>query len=254
MKKHIKATLLLFTTLLLISCSSDDDTGNNDDTNGTNNENVFVKRITEDFVSNDNSDIYVTDYTYDGNKIATKKEYINGKLNYSYKFNYTGNHITSIEFTTIDLTGADAFTNYLSYDNDLIIGENDIAFEYNGNVVKIEFNYSSTLPSNCIELTLKNNQPILETYYDDCQTITYREEIKYDTNKGMFSNILGHNWWFIFDCTFCSAFGIGSGLNNIVSWDEDETYEYEYNENGYPISFKVKEYVELKLIATIEYY
>ena len=250
MKTQINATLLLlFTTLLLISCSSDDDTGNNDDTNGTNNENVLVKRITEDFVSNNNSDIYVTDYTYDGNKIATKKEYINDKLYHSYKFNYTGNLITSIE-----LTGADAYTSYLSYDNGLIIGEDDIAFEYDGNVVKIEFNYSSTLPSNCVELTLKNNQPILETYYDDCQTITDREEITYDTNKGMFSNILGHNWWFIFEGTFSSAYGIRSGLNNIVSWDEDETYEYEYNENGYPISVKVKEYAEFELIATIEYY
>ena len=73
MKKHIKATLLLFTTLLLISCSSDDgdDVNNNENTNGDTT--VLIKSITEYSYdnSNVNPSIYVVNYTYDENKIVS---------------------------------------------------------------------------------------------------------------------------------------------------------------------------------------
>ena len=256
MKKHIKATLLLFTTLLLISCSSDDgdDVNNNENTNGDTT--VLIKSITEYSYdnSNVNPSIYVVNYTYDENKIVSIEEYLNDNLRYSYNFNYTNNllsqynviYVSNEQYNRITFFRYDnnnRLTEYISEGGGVEYSEN---FVYNGNIVTSD---------DCTSFELQNNQIISFTEYndDDCKTVGYTANLTYDNNKNAFSNIEGYNWFFQYDYTFQSTIEYLSGINN-VTFDGDFDYAYDYNENGYPRNITVTENGNVLATLTIEYY
>ena len=253
MKKHIKATLLLFTTLLLISCSSDDgdDTTNNDNTNGD--KTVLIKRITEYFDEGSTTDVYVADYVYDGNKIVSIKEYRNDNLRYTYNFTYTNNLIS--QYNSIDESNDQySSSTFFRYDNNNRLteyiykdnSEYSENFVYNGNIVTSD---------DCTTFELQNNQIISFTEYNDdiCQIISYTANLTYDNNKNAFANIEGYNWFFSYDYTLSSTIEYPSGINNIT-FDGDFDYAYDYNENGYPRNVTVTEDGSLVATLTIEYY
>ena len=250
MKTQIKATILLFTVLTILSCSKDgEDTDNSNDLSST-----LIKRITENYTTNYTTEgDYIYDFTYDGNKIVSYTETRDGELQYTTNFTYTNDLITLIQ--------QDDFSNsktIISYDdNGRVVQENNekgsytysYSFEYLGNTVK------ATSEETCVEITILNNQVSSESYFDEANCTNLEETLSYsyDENPNAFSNIVGYNWYF-------SSFGDLGGsneyipaVNNVVD-DGNFSYEYDYNENGYPRNVTVYDDDFMFATILIEYY
>ena len=248
LKTQIKATLLLFTILTILSCSKDgEDTDNSNDLSST-----LIKRITENRVGVAD---FIFNFTYDGNKIVSYTETRDGELNYTTNYIYTNDLITLIQ--------SDRFNNFktiISYDdNGRVVEENNefssnnefysysYSYEYLGNTVK------QTDEETCTEITISNNQVSSESYFDEanCTNLEGTLFYSYDENPNAFSNIVGYSWHFSFNLNTNSEYI--PAVNNVVD-DGDFSWEYDYNENGYPRNVTVYDGDSMSETILIEYY
>jgi hypothetical protein len=246
LKTQIKATLLLFTILTILSCSKDgEDTDNSNDLSST-----LIKRIT---INSTTEGDYIYNFTYDGNKIVSYTTTRDGELQYITNFTYTNDLITLIQ--------SEGFNNsktIISYDdNGRVVQENNdlgsysysYSFEYLGNTVK------QTDEEICVEITISNNQVSSESYFDEanCTNLLSTASYSYDENPNAFSNIVGYNWYFSTSGNLGGGYYYIPAVNNVVD-DGDFSYEYDYNENGYPRNVTVYDGDSMSETILIEYY
>jgi len=248
--KYIYTTLLLFTALLIFSCSSDDDTGNNDDTTGATT--VLIKKITEktyNASSGGNDVIIEQTYTYNGNKIISTEatQTYDGQISRSKEeFTYTNNLITSVYYTG-------------EYDTRTY----EISYDTNGRVINLFDNFEYLSENEVIvgddiecEKLILSNQQINKRYFsDNCKDYQENFEYKYDNNRNALSNIQGYNWAFMWDWLFSGNTEYQTTYNNLLN-NQDYTFQYDYNENGYPrnVSFFNIDDGTLEGTMAIEYY
>jgi len=232
---------------MLQSCSSgDDSTGNYEGT--TPSEVLLIKEIKY-------SDESVTKFIYNGNKIFSIATYENGyeTPHSSEKFTYTGNLITKWEEymgNTLNLTREYFYSNNkLDY----------MIFKYNyhtGNYDqgRCDFVYN---PDNTVYKYYQNSTDYDKYYFDSNNNVIKFEEFEegnlesaedfsYDNKNTAYKNILGYDK-LIFDDYKCFYI-----KNNIKNWEQNfigslgdapekfyMTYNYQYNNQNYPISFSI---------------
>lgn len=246
----MKKLLLLFTTLLLISCSSDD--GN--DVNNNENTNVLIKKITEKTyeASSGGNDVTIElNYTYNGNKIVSIEEThtYDGQISTSRdEFTYTDNLITSV------------YSIY-NYSGRVTSRTKEISYDTNGRVTSLWENFEYLSENEvvvgdieCARLLLSNNQISKRYWSEDCQNYELNFEYEYDNKRNALSNIQGYNWAFMWDWLFSGNTEYQSTYNNLLK-NPDYTFQYDYNENGYPRNVSFFNYDgSLEGTMVIEYY
>ena len=243
----MKKILLLFTTVLLISCSSDD---GDDDTTNNDNTNVLIKKITEKTyeASSEGNDVTIElNYTYNGNKIVSIEETqtYDGQISTSRdEFTYTDNLITSVY----------SISNYSNYTT-------EISYDTNGRVTSLFENFEYLSENEvvvgdieCSRLTLSNQQISKRYWSEDCQNYELNFEYEYDNKRNALSNIQGYNWAFMWGWLFSGNTEYQSTYNNLLK-NPDYTFQYDYNENGYPRNVSFFNYDgSLEGTMVIEYY
>jgi hypothetical protein len=211
---------------------------------------TLIKRITENYTTEGD---YIYNFTYDGNKIVSYTTTRDGELQYITNFTYTNDLITLIQ--------SEGFNNsktIISYDdNGRVVQENNesgsysssYSFEYLGNTVK------QTDEEICAETTISNNQVSSESEFDDanCTNLLSTASYSYDENPNAFSNIVGYNWYFSTSGNLGGGYEYIPAVNNVVD-DGDFSYEYDYNENGYPRNVTVYDGDFMFATILIEYY
>lgn len=214
----------------MFGCSNEN---SNDDSKNTNT--VKLVKIVE-FDNNDN-ETTTTVLNYDGNKIASTTT-TDFEGIFKTKYIYENGKIVKQE----------------RYTNDIRKTNEDRYFEYEGDNISIAYGYdgSTTLFTSKYSYNSKG-QMILEKQYDDdkyCCETTY----SYDSN----GNFAGGNYdnkknpaYYAFPMELIKISEISK--NNLLS-DGDSTYEYIYNEKGYPTKkIETHDYKE-KTIVTNYYY
>jgi hypothetical protein len=155
-------------------------------------------------------------------------------------------------------------------------GGNDVTIElnytYNGNkIVSIEETqtYDGQISTSRDEFTYTDN--LITSVYSISNYSNYTTEISYDTNgrvtslfenfeyeydnkRNALSNIQGYNWAFMWDWLFSGNTEYQSTYNNLLK-NPDYTFQYDYNENGYPRNVSFFNYDgSLEGTMVIEYY
>jgi hypothetical protein len=217
MKKIIY--LLSVTFLLLHSCSSGDSPSAADNSS----QGYLIKKIVSDNGS-------VENYSYDGNKLL-RISYEDGT---GIVLTYTGDLITKAELndSNNNFTGEYQTMSYLNgrivqknfYNNNILFSKYDYTYNIDGTRTKTTTNYKVLNFSNA-------GTSVSKEYFDAGGNIikdvmgTY----SYDSKNNPHKNITG---WIIAE---------GSGtekINNLLMETSGAiyTYNYEYNDQGYPIS------------------
>ncbi|WP_433765607.1 hypothetical protein [Flavobacterium ginsenosidimutans] len=224
--------MLCISLMMLTSCSSDDNSAQNTETSR-----VPKKQI----ISSLNSDPVTIDFAFDGNKIVSKT-YAN---NYVVKYTYTGDLITKIEAS--DFTDEYAYTDgklttYLRklpgqdyYDKYSYTYESNDVVSFVVTKITISTGVEEIISEKNI-YTLKDGNIIkYETSY---ATTVY----KYDNKNSPMRNVLG------FNKIFQEQPQISSSVNNVISYTvtlaNNSTYTneiaYAFDENNFPNEMNYK--------------
>jgi hypothetical protein len=214
---------------MLQACSSGGSNNNNNNSNSI----VLCKKMSWASGS--------FDYTYDGNRILMATS--GGEV--VLKYYYTGDLITKVEdYDSNELARRLTF----SYNNINQLDSEEVVYYLpdpsNPTYTKTDYTYNSNNTISFIEytgvpgsysvftngtITLVNNEE--NVYQDNFQTIT----MTYDNKNSPFKNVLGVDKLFP-----TSQIGFGGRYSNPItvnfSNNSTNTYQYQYNEQDYPIS------------------
>lgn len=234
-----KQFIIIVLVLLTISCSSSD---SESPSNQTINDSILLKRMIQT-TTGAIQNVNVTDFTYNGNKLAT----IANDNGFIQKYIYTGDLITRMEWT-VDNTGIPIIYVY-SYNNsnqlvtmtktDYLVDQSfRITFTYNSDRTITLNNYSITDNSqekfdSSSKYYLNDTNDIIhiEDYNPAGTQIIQTTTFVYDAKNNPFKNILG---W---DKLLISRQGQYANVTSMVSSIEGtQTSTYQYNNSDFPIT------------------
>tara|TARA_B100001059_G_C17736047_1_gene528910 strand:+ start:111 stop:953 length:843 start_codon:yes stop_codon:yes gene_type:complete len=264
-----KFTSIFLITLLIFSCSSesdsDSDNNNNDNNNNNNNEvALFPSQISYNDIEVSEY-TYQEDFTYEGDKIVQilRSSFYNGSLQGSNtsEFIYANNLISRIDYFNSSTLSS---RTYLEYDSQGRLTSSEYCngssnndcdssttFTYNGNgSITVNAYYENTLDYTAT-VELDNNGNIISV--SDSGGCTYITSLEYDNYHGPFKNIVGLDPIMMVENEFTGASIIGY-TNNVTSQisegicDDDSesftetiSYNYDYNDEGYPRNIVVSD-------------
>ena len=253
----MKNLLYLLFAITLLGCSSNEDESVSDDSQTG--KKLLVKSISWTRVGGGYSSSGSEIFTYDGNKIL---QVLETSRNTKKKFIYTNNLISKIHSFNDqqELVGQTS----LDYDDSgrLIYIEESIRgrIEYSASLVynssNTEVTYSATETSRPTHKTVfKLNKGSIVSFEDSDGD---KGRLSYDNNHNLFKNIIGSSavWdiWFSFSNELEYQFGSENNLLLIENKKELLTYEYDYNDEGYPRNILLNEvYYNTEFIGTESY-
>jgi len=222
--KNIQLSVIILVTLLF-SCSKD----NVNDSSNPDSSSILVKKITTTSSNNTNTDVY----SYNGNKLT---EVHKGNSSEYVKFTYQGDFITRMAFYVANNQSGD-YTDYF-YSNNLLSQSK----AYSANVLQAKFDYLHNTDGTIeiTEITYSNGTTYTDKtkeYFDSSGNLIKKEELRYspppttiygyDNKNNPLKNITGWNICF------------PSNINNKIKVNYSniiETFSYQYNSQGYPVS------------------
>lgn len=225
MKTYTYLLSILFA--ILMSCSS------GDSLNSSTSQDVLIKRIIS-------SEGWSETFSYDGNKLI-KIAFDDGT---SRLVTYSGNYIIKTEIRDAGNTfrGEYETFSYLnnrvsqhkSYYNNIIVYQDDYSYNSDGTIITItgkNYNSSGVLSSTSNKRQyIDSNGSLTKTeILNSSNVITQADSFTYDVKNGVYKNILG----------FSAVPSMMMGKFNLVSHISpyiNVVYNYQYNNQNYPIS------------------
>ncbi len=233
----MREVILLLSALALFSCSSDDsDNTTNNDPNDPNNDNGGQSSVIKPksySVEESDGDSWTLNFEYTDNlitKITTdfgstsELEYENGKL-----ISITTNNNGSIEVEE------------LIYDNNRLIerrsddGQDIYKFYYDNNGRVDEVNWIAAGNDNISYYTYDSSGNVINEE-DDFGTFKFT----YDSQKNPFRNVVpqldAEVWWSWYGSLINNQQEVSERLSGQTDFTLKYTYQYQYNQDGYPVS------------------
>ncbi|MDO5980712.1 hypothetical protein [Flavivirga spongiicola] len=258
-----KSTLLFALCMVLFSCSSE----STDNTNEPTNDSTLLKKTIE---TDSDGEKLTTNYTYDGNKLTNviyddgskntytyendklirEDQFLEGELAAYITLEYNADKkVASFTEFWLEPSGIEGlvYKHVLTYNNDNTI---------TNKVYRGDINSQTDLSvTQTITLDGKNITEI-----KDDNAGEYKLLYSYDNSNGIFKNIHAIE---VLNLLSQNEFGayINGNSNNVTSFIESstspnefnkETFEYTYNNSGYPIA--AKSYFDGELDGSIEYF
>ena len=250
----LKYLLLLALCFSFLACNSEStDDSNTDDEQEETNDSTLLKSIVYNYEVEE-GESETLNFSYEDNKLISIKSTDGSET----KITYTDDKITRIEnldddeimeFFTISYDDENQFSGYVQYLYD-IDGE-DIAYNniltYNDNntidIERYKGDFSSQTESRGVTTYTIIDSNITKIEFDD---ITDYYSYEYDSEKGFFANVLEFEVFNFINYRSEYGFYLFGGENNLLKLEDIQEgwstsldrYEYEYNEDGYPISAK----------------
>lgn len=245
-----KALFLVLIGILLINCdneSTDDLPEMPEETNGT---------VPSQIVFTDSDGAWIRDFTYDNNRLLSIQDNIGYKTNYTYNEdqlvridNYEDGILA--EYGTLEYDGNGRLSEFIQYFQ-------EFGDELDGSAFKMIYNYNGVNSITVDTYTgdfdsqeeflyseiyfFENNQLIEIDLHDFSGTRDHFLTLSHDNMTGVFSNIENIEVIELVSDQFELGFVLEGSVNNLVEkFDKEEidyvtTYNYDYNQNGYPVS------------------
>lgn len=220
----MKKLLIILSATLFVACSSE-----NNDTNSNSTNTLKLLSFTETEYGNTET----INYTYNGSNITGFNEADNTSIN-SFVFGYSNNLLSTITSYHNDIVGS---ISTFTYSNGKVTSklseEDNIDFNHvytynSGSQMTNEKQYSNGNLDDSQDYEYNLDGNISKHLYGNSNYTTF----EYDTKKNPYS--------LIYSEAIMKSYGVGYSKNNITKSTSDSgtviLYEYQYNEEGYPIS------------------
>jgi hypothetical protein len=216
---------LLILTLISSSCSSDNNSNNDDDPSSVLKPSSFT-------VTESDGDNWTLNFEYNENLISK----ITTDYGSTTTYNYDGKRL--ISFTTTQ-NGTSETTQFIYENNRLVETRTDdeldiYKFFYNSSGQINKVNWIAAGNDNISFLEYDNRGNVIEEI-DDFSTFRFTYDNKNNPFKNVFPQLDAEIWWPWYGSLINNQLEVSEKLANESTFSTKYTYEYDFNENNFPI-------------------